>query len=95
MSNVPTPVPPNDEILIEIALSNEDSSVKGSMWVTLNDPYLTVSLGFENQDVSVSMLSWSDGSNHDIPHKLRAMADHIEARQVEADKPWDPNDIPF
>lgn len=95
MSNVPTPVPPNDEILIEIALSNEDSNVKGSIWIAANDAYLTVSLGFENEDVTVSLVSWSDSGDISIPAKLRDIAAHIEAVQAENAKPFDPNDIPF
>lgn len=83
------------DMLVEIPLSNEDSNVKGSLWLALNDPYLTVDLKFENEDVSVSLVSWSDSGNREVPTKLRAMANIIEALQTEADKPYDPNDIPF
>lgn len=93
MSNVR--VPPNDDILLEIPLSNEDSNVKGSLWLALNDSYLTVDLKFANEDVSVSLVSWSDSGNREVPTKLRRMADIIEALQTEADKPFDPDDIPF
>lgn len=93
MSNVRKPV--SDDILLEIPLSNEDSGCKGSIWIAANDGYLTVSLGFENMDVAVSLTSWSDAGDISIPAKLRDIAAHIEAVQAENAKPFDPDDIPF
>lgn len=90
-----THVPPDGEILVEIPLSNEDSNVKGSIWLAMNDSYVTVDLKFANEVVSVSLVSWSDSRNREVPTKLRRMAEIIEVLQTEADKPYDPNDIPF
>lgn len=85
-----------DDIVIN--LHNEDCGVDGDLTLAVDSPFINVNLRFDSlavPDVAVSMSSWTDSGDKSIPTKLRAMADAIERAQTEADKPFDPNDIPF